>query len=382
MEGRPISYCSASTSPASSECGGGGNRGERGQAVLRITWRCFLGPVVVASGMALVACGSTTHPSGTSVVGGATTAPGSNSVASSGGGALNLARLSSLTDYSFTATAGNAGYTFTVTGEVHDPTDWQTHSATPAVTNYDVGGRGYAIAIGQVTPVSFKTPEGLTHLDGETTYAQALVGYTHVTGIRIATAGPCRVAGVEGTTYQVKTPGASASLLLETATACVANGSGALLSYSSGVGGSAASAVHIAGAGTSFTVTAIGGIGPIAAPGPTPTTSVPTIPPNLGSAPGLPAGFPSQVPVPPGQISSSTALGSAKWYVQLTESGSAALADYVKVLQGKGFNVVSSTNSAAADVATLADGSFQVQVEQISIPGQGVSLAVTVASNS
>ncbi len=50
-------------------------------------------------------------------------------------------------------------------------------------------GRGYAVTLGQVIQVSFATPEGLTHLDGEYSSAQSLVGYTHVTGETITTAG-------------------------------------------------------------------------------------------------------------------------------------------------------------------------------------------------
>ena len=56
----------------------------------------------------------------------------------------------------------------------------------------------------------------------------------------------CRVAGKSGTTYYLATPLAAAPLLLETVTACVAKGSGALLSYTAGVpSGSAASAVQV-----------------------------------------------------------------------------------------------------------------------------------------
>ena len=82
------------------------------------------------------------------------------------------------------------------------------------------------MALGRVLPVRFKTPEGLTHLDGEPTAAEGLIGYTHVRGIRVTTKGPCRVAGKSGTTYYSATPLAAAPLLLETVTACVAKGSG------------------------------------------------------------------------------------------------------------------------------------------------------------
>ena len=341
--------------------------------------RMVAGTMVASVAMVAAACGSTSSSSTTAAAAGP--ASGSSSAASAGEGGLSLSRLGSLTNYSFTAAAGNGGYTFTVTGEVHDSTDWETHSTSPAVTTYDVDGHGYTVALGQVASATFKTPDGLTHLNGEKTYAQALIGYTHVAGIRITTGGACNVAGVAGTTYQVKSPSADASLLVETATACVANGTGALLSYSSGVpGGSAASAAHITGATTSFTVNAVGGIGPIAAPDASPPTAVVTPAPGMGGATGLPAGFPAQVPGPPGKVLSSAALSSSKWYVELTETDATALTGYIEALQGVGFSVVSTSNSAAGDIATLSDGSYQVLAEQMSLPGQGVVMSVTVST--
>ena len=342
--------------------------------------RVAMGAVVVVVGMGAAACGSSGGSKATSPAR-ATAPSGTSSAGSPAAAGLSLARLGSLTDYSFTSTAGNDGYTFTVNGEVHGPTDWETRSTSPAVASYDVGGRGYAVALGQVTSLSFKTPDGLTHLNGETTYAQALIGYTHVAGIRITTAGPCRVAGVEGTTYQVKSPSADAPLLVETATACVADGSGALLSYSSGVpGGSAASAAHLTGATVSFTVDAVGGIGAIAAPSAPPTSTAARVPSDAGAGPGLPAGFPAQVPAPPGKVLSAVALGPTKWYVELTETDAGAQAAYVQALQGKGFVVVTKSNTPAGDITTLSDGSLQVLAEQMSLPGQGVVLAVTVST--
>ncbi len=342
--------------------------------------RMVAGTMVASVAMVAAACGSTSSSSTTAAAAGP--ASGSSSAASAGEGGLSLSRLGSLTNYSFTAAAGNGGYTFTVTGEVHDSTDWETHSTSPAVTTYDVDGHGYTVALGQVASATFKTPDGLTHLNGEKTYAQALVGYTHVTGIRITTGGTCSAAGVAGTTYQVKSPSADSSLLVETASACVADGSGALLSYSSGVpGGSAANAAHITGATTSFAVDAVGGIGPITAPTTSSAaTTTTTAPPAIGGPSSLPAGFPAQVPAPPGKVFSSAALSPTKWYVQLTETGTTAEPQYVTALQGHGFTVASTSNTAAGSITTLSDASYQVLVEQMSLPGQGVMLAVTVTA--
>ncbi|MGC8511944.1 MAG: hypothetical protein ACP5P1_02750 [Acidimicrobiales bacterium] len=319
-----------------------------------------LGASAVTAGILIAACGSAGNPK--TVAAGQTTptstsssTPPTSSTPSTSGGGLSLARLGSLTNYSFVSTAGNDGYTFTVTGEVHGPTDWKTHSTSPDVTNYDVNGRGYSVALGQVIPGSPQT------LDAETSYAKALIGYTHVTGIQITTGGVCDVAGVQGTTYQVKTPGADASLLVETATACVAKNTGALLSYSSGVpGGSAASAVHITGANTSFKITAVGDVAPIAAPQTTPATSAPNAPPASSATQAMPAGFPSQVPTPPGKVLSSATLSASKWYVQLTETDASALATYIKALQSNGFNVQNTTDTSAADISTLSDSQYQV----------------------
>ena len=181
---------------------------------------------------------------------------------------LTLERLAGLQNYRFTSSASNGGYTFRLSGIVHGPRDWETRSTLPVKeTTYDVNGRGFTLVIGHIVPVTFKTPDGLTHLDGERSAAESLIGYTRVRGIRIATGGSCRVAGRSGTTYHLKTPRNAASLLVETATACVANGSGALLSYTAGVpSGSVLKSVHLRGATLSFKVDGIGTVGVIRAP--------------------------------------------------------------------------------------------------------------------
>ncbi len=244
------------------------------------SWQARFGFVAALLSVLLGACGnSTTAASSTSSVGAtasstavmtlpSTTPPRTETKNTTPGGDLTLDRLASLTNYTFTSMSGNAGYTFTITGQVHDPTNWEETSSAPKVTTYDVGGRGYAFVLGHVNPVTFKTPEGYSHLDGEYSAAQSLVGYTHVAGISITAGGACSVAGVSGVTYQVKSPSAGASIIVETATACVGQSTGALLSYTAGVpSGSGASAIHLAGASITFTVEAIGSVGPIGVPG-------------------------------------------------------------------------------------------------------------------
>ena len=324
----------------------------------------------------LSACGATGASAATKTISSPATGPGRG---------LNLARLSSLTNYRFTSTSSNAGATFEITGMVHGPEDWETEATVPVKeATYDVGGRGYSLVLGHVLRVSFKTPAGLTHLDGERTAAEGLIGYTHVRGIRITTKtkGSCRVAGKSGTTYHLVTSRAAASLLVETATACVAERSGALLSYTTGVpSGSAAAAAHVRGATSTFKIEAIGGVGPIRAPKASATTTT-SAPGPAGEAKGLPSGFPSEVPAPPGTLMSGSKLSPTKWYLQLTEPSASAFGDYTSALRAKGFAVASTSKTAAGDLEQLTKGTLRVLVEQISLPGQGVMLTVTVQRSS
>jgi len=330
---------------------------------------------LAALALGLAACGSNGSPAASKQ------APSGET---GGAATFSLSQLASLENYRFTSSSSNEGHTFTITGLVHGPEDWETEATIPVPeTTYDVGGHGYALALGHVEPVSFKTPQGYSHLDGERTFATALIGYTHVTGIRITRKGRCRVAGTVGTLYHLATPSTAASVLLETASACVADGSGALLSYRTGApSGSAVAATPLHGATSSFTVVAIGGVGEITPPTAAPATTLPTVPTT--TAPGgaaLPAGFPSAVPDPPGSILTGVRISSTKWYLLLTEPSDAALRDYAAVLTAKGFTVTTSSETAAGDLDQLAKGGLRLLLEQVALPGQGVTLAVTVQSS-
>jgi len=143
------------------------------------------------------------------------------------------------------------------------------YTFTYIATGGDVDGQGYSTVRGSSTVqhVSFRTPEGRTHLSGEYTWAQAFIGFTHVSGVRIVAAGSCSVAGARGTTYDFKTPSSDNGIFSIADQACVEKSSGALLSFDEGVtGGSAASATGLSGKAESFTVTSIGGVGPMGTP--------------------------------------------------------------------------------------------------------------------
>ncbi len=178
---------------------------------------------------------------------------------------LDPAKLAGLQNYTFMSVNAYGSVSMTWTGKVHSLTDWVVTTNAPAVTTYDVDGHGSAVAIGRVQDVTFKSPDGVNHLFGESSFAEQLVGYTHVAGIRITRGAPCRVAGASGVTFHIQAP--NAAIVDEAARACVDSANGALLSYQAGVsGGSAADATGLSGHGTTFTVTSIGSVGPISAP--------------------------------------------------------------------------------------------------------------------
>lgn len=301
-------------------------------------------------------------------------------------GDFSLARLAGLRNYTFTYGYAKSSQGVTAVGEVHGPTDWRltvsVASRGPSVTTYDVGGHGYSLVKGlpAVTKIAFKTPEGLTHLNGEETWAEALVSTQHVAGVRVDTAGACRVAGQRGTVYDLRSPAASQGVFAVSERACVGR-DGALLSFTEGVaGGSAAGAIGLAGKSETFSVTSIGRVGEIRVPkGPatsSPTTTVPAPPSSVSGR--LPSGFPSAVPAPPGTIMSATRLSPTKWYALLTETSSRALATYVARLESKGFSVSTRSTTAASSVIALGDASFRVVLEEMTLQGEGVTLAVSV----
>lgn len=227
-----------------------------------------IGTIILAISLVLSACGSTAPKSGSSA---AKSPPNSSSSSPSGssstsGGGFSLAKLASFTDYTFTYSASEGGATITFTGAVHSLTDWRLQASSPSVTTYDVDGKGYGTVAGlsTVTTTTFATPEGIHHLNGQYVNAEALLGMTHVFGEQIRKGGSCAVAGVNGTIYNLGTPKNSYFSIGDQA--CVAS-NGALLLFAQGVtGGASASALHLTGDSEIWQVTAVGGVGPIAAP--------------------------------------------------------------------------------------------------------------------
>lgn len=331
--------------------------------------------MAAATGAALVAIGGTAAGSGARLA--SVEAP--TTPAAVADAQLTLARLAGLRNYSFQMVSVSGRYSFEVTGEVHSPTDWRLSSRSPATTTYDVDGQGWSVALGRVSRLHLRSPQGWSHLGGERTYAQGLVDLTHVTGMKLVAGAPCAGAGRSGTTLRFELPAADKGIFELAASACVARQGGALLYYRQAVaGGAAAGAVHMTGDAYTFRVTSIGNVGPIAAPKPAVTTTTAPVP-VTGLAGSLPPGYPKAVPVPPGKVTTAVRMSAAKWYVLLSEGHNVhALAEYATELQKRGFSVTSRVSAAGIAVEMLTSHSYQVQLELLALPGNGEQLTVTI----
>ncbi|MGC9156259.1 MAG: hypothetical protein ACP5HZ_11495 [Ferrimicrobium sp.] len=242
---------------------------------MQIQRSLMMGVTCGALAFSLAACGSA-GATATSTSSSAKSTPSQSSNSSSSansspsaptsGTEFSLSKLASYANYAFTYSAAAGGATITFTGAVHSLTDWRLQTSSPAVTTYDVDGKGYGTVAGlsSISSETFATPEGTHHLNGQYINAQALIGMTHVYGEEIRKGGSCAVAGQSGTIYNLGTPKNSYFSIGDQA--CVAS-NGALLLFAQGVtGGTTAAALHLSDASELWQVTAVGGVGPIAAP--------------------------------------------------------------------------------------------------------------------
>lgn len=306
---------------------------------------------------------------------------------------LTLARLASLTDYAFRVTVANGVKPLIVTGEIHSPVDFAVHSLG---TTIYAGGHAYERLGALVEPIALNPAHFLAGT-GQAVFASQFLADTHITGATVREGPACTVAGVHGRTYTLLTHDGG-RVLHERERMCVADASGAMLRYTSVIGGSVIP--HPAGGsvGNTFTVTAVGDVPVIRAPQ-LPGRPVPaspksvshTLPSVAASAPGfvakLPAAFPSVVPPPPGTIQLSSVSGqpASTWYVQSTLTGEAELQAYVGRLRAQGFRLQGReqlTPSAQGTVdVVLTDARFDVTLTGSSLPEIGFVLGTTVVAS-
>ena len=247
--------------------------------------------VILAAGAALAACGGSGSASGNSTqptsstevtppAGTGSTGSGGSGGGSGGGGStggtggtggtpttapasgtssrLDLSKLGSLSDYTFTFRDNG----LVITGAVHSPTDWRTDQ--PLVVLHIAG-----FTYGKLGPYWYKNKDNPASYE-ESAYpatVSGFEGFLSIAGARLTKGPPCRQAGLAGHTWTIKTPKAASGILSETASACVADKSGALLEASFGAKGSAVPGA-LKGIGYSFTVDSIGTVARIAVPSP------------------------------------------------------------------------------------------------------------------
>jgi hypothetical protein len=73
----------------------------------------------------------------------------------------------------------------------------------------------------------------------------------------------------------------------------------------------------------------------------------------------------------------SARLSATKWYLLLTETDTNAITAYTAALVARGLSLTNRTDNAAGDYVTLGDASFQVLLEEMSLPGQGVTIGAS-----
>ena len=164
----------------------------------------FAVPVATACALALAACGAWGHADPAAVT------------------TLSRRALSSLTNYRARLTSGMGRGDMTIRTQVHSPDNWAAES-------------GFTVLhIGAVSYVHFGN-RWLRHPAQPNAYAQSnlpsfarqFYAMSRLSGALVRRSGPCRQAGLAGRTWTVNA--SSGATFGETVTACVANGSGALL---------------------------------------------------------------------------------------------------------------------------------------------------------
>jgi len=181
---------------------------------------------------------------------------------------LDLSKLGSLTNYAAEVVVGSAAPTVY---RVHSPTDWEELTATGEPLSVDVGNAQYTPlppAAGTAGPRWAREVPAAAYQ--RTPYPSDAVGFadlTQVPGVRLVRGAPCTDAGTAGHRWGFEATRAGAAY--PHVSACIADGSGALLSYIDQATTPTGTSVGTAAPRplATLTVTAIGTVPPIPAPG-------------------------------------------------------------------------------------------------------------------
>ncbi|MHB1769728.1 MAG: hypothetical protein ACYCPH_01455 [Minisyncoccota bacterium] len=169
-------------------------------------------------------------------------------------GNISLARLESLTNYSFTQVTNGGGRSMTISGNVYDANNWEMtapwkviHIGTQTYTNL---GKWY------LSHQSYAPP-----LSG---FAEQFWGMASNPTLRLREDGGCHFANTAGHVWTVVSANGNAENIVPMS-ACIADQSGALLQSVAGLSNALSGNKNL---GDSFTITSIGTVQPIPAPSP------------------------------------------------------------------------------------------------------------------
>ena len=167
---------------------------------------------------------------GTLVLGGCARSGTAAPAAQSGPAALSLRALGSLTNYRARLTSGTGAHPMTIRTQVHSPENW---ASTSGFTVLHIGAQSY-VHFGSRW-FAHADPPGRYAQTNLPSFARQFYAMTRASGVRLRRGGPCRQAGLAGDTWTLRA--AAGSNFGETFTACVADGSGALLRLVVGASG-------------------------------------------------------------------------------------------------------------------------------------------------
>lgn len=203
--------------------------------------RVLLPPAAVAilSTLALSGCGSFEHSAPAPAV-----------------SVLSPQALSSLTNYRARLSSGAGRARVTVRTQVYSPSNWASESGLIVL---HIGALSYVRLANRW--VAHRQQPNAYAQSNLPAFAREFYAMSKVSGTRVRRGGPCRQAGLPGRTWTIRAPGGAT--FGERLSACVANGSGALLRLAivprdTEMAGRYASEV--------YEITAIGDVPPLRAP--------------------------------------------------------------------------------------------------------------------
>lgn len=177
-------------------------------------------------------------------------------------GRLDLAKLGALSDY--TARTIDNGR-FTETFRVHSPNDWEVFVGRPTPLSVNVNGSSYGHVPhvkGLKVTYSWQRigPAQPYKESPYPSYATGFAALTHVAGTKLVRGGVCRMAGIAGHLWHFAA--AAKGAVYPHVTGCIADRSGALLSY-----GAVSTGIGVpAGFTATFAITGVGDVRPIPIP--------------------------------------------------------------------------------------------------------------------